>query len=190
MPDLRIDSFDDLLSAARRQPEPQRLLFVFAGAELPDGSTAEQRRRFEAGAGGALVPLLCVDKTPEELGSFAALVDESRLLGLEWAVVFVASLAGRDRRAPTATRPRRHCAAWSRPSRRALTARSFRSLRMDGRSASSDPVEADRASPRDGDGRLRGGAAQPRRRQDRGVPDPHRNLPGRRRWRRPGRPMG
>lgn len=100
MPDLRIDSFDDLLSAARRQPEPQRLLFVFAGAELPDGSTAEQRRRFEAGAGGALVPLLCVDKTPEELGSFAALVDESRLLGLEWAVVFVASLAGRDRRAP------------------------------------------------------------------------------------------
>ena len=101
MPDLRIDSFDDLLSAARRQPEPQRLLFVFAGAELPDGSTAEQRRRFEAGAGGALVPLLCVDKTPEELGSFAALVDESRLLGLEWAVVFVASLAGRDRRAPT-----------------------------------------------------------------------------------------
>lgn len=101
MPDLRIDSFDDLLSAARRQPEPQRLLFVFAGAELPEGSTAEQRRRFEAGAGGALVPLLCVDKTPEELGSFAALVDESRLLGLEWAVVFVASLAGRDRRAPT-----------------------------------------------------------------------------------------
>lgn len=101
MPDLRIDSFDDLLSAARRQPEPQRLLFVFAGAELPDGSTAEQRRRFEAGAGGALVPLLRVDKTPEELGSFAALVAESRLLGLEWAVVFVASLAGRDRRAPT-----------------------------------------------------------------------------------------
>ena len=38
MPDLRISTFDDLLRAARQQPEPQRLLFVFAGVELPDGA--------------------------------------------------------------------------------------------------------------------------------------------------------
>ena len=75
---MNISSFDDLLRAARQQPEPQRLLFVFAQAVLPDDSTPEQRAGFEAGQGGALTPLMSVDKTPEELGTFAALVEESR----------------------------------------------------------------------------------------------------------------
>jgi hypothetical protein len=98
---MNISSFDDLLRAAREQPEPQRLLFVFANAVLPDGSTPEQRARLEAGQGGALAPLMSVDKTPEELGTFAALVAESRRFGRDWAIVFVASLSGRDGRAPT-----------------------------------------------------------------------------------------
>lgn len=70
-PSVNISSFDDLLRAARRQPEPQRLLFV------------------------------SVDKIPEELSTFAALVEESRQFGHDWAIVFVASLPGRDGRAPT-----------------------------------------------------------------------------------------
>jgi len=75
---VNIACFNDLLRAARQQPEPQRLLFVFAQAVLPDDSTPEQRAGFEAGQGGALTPLMSVDKTPEELGTFAALVEESR----------------------------------------------------------------------------------------------------------------
>jgi hypothetical protein len=98
---MNISSFDDLLRAALEQSEPQRLLFVFANAVLPDNSTPEQRARFEAGQGGALTPLMSVDKTPEELGTFAALVEESRQFGRDWAIVFVASLSGRDGRAPT-----------------------------------------------------------------------------------------
>ena len=98
---MNISSFDDLLRAAREQSEPQRLLFVFANAVLPDNSTPEQRARFEAGQGGALTPLMSVDKTPEELKTFAALVEESRQFGRDWAIVFVASLSGRDGRAPT-----------------------------------------------------------------------------------------
>lgn len=98
---MNISSFEDLLSAARQQPEPQRLLFVFAVAELPDDSTPEQRARFQAGEGGALAPLMSVDKTPEEIRSFAALVEESRQFGPDWAVVFVASLPGRNGRAPS-----------------------------------------------------------------------------------------
>jgi hypothetical protein len=101
MPDLSISSFDDLLRAARQQPEPQRLLFVFMGAELPDDSTPEQRRRFAAGAGGALVPLMCVDRTPDELTTFATLAEESRTSGPEWTIVFVAGLAGQGGRALT-----------------------------------------------------------------------------------------
>ena len=98
---MNISNFDDLLRAAREQPQPQRLLFVFAHAELPDDSTPEQRADFQAGQGGALTPLMSVDKTPEEVGTFAALVEESRAFGQDWVVVFVAGLAGRGGRAPT-----------------------------------------------------------------------------------------
>ena len=98
---MDISTFDELLQAAREQSEPQRLLFVFAGAVLPDDSTREQRARFEAGRGGALEPLMSVDKIPEELSTFAALLEESRQFGREWAIVFVASLPGHMGRAPT-----------------------------------------------------------------------------------------
>lgn len=98
---MDISSFDDLLRAARRQPEPQRLLFVFAGAELPGDSTPEQRARYHAGQGGALTPLMSVDKSPGELESFAALSEEARQFGREWAIVFVSSLSGRGGRAPS-----------------------------------------------------------------------------------------
>ena len=98
---MNITSFDDLLHAARAQAEPQRLLFVFAGAELPPDSTSEQRLQFENGRGGTLVPLMYVDKTPDEIGAFADLVTESREMQCEWSIVFVAALDGRDGRALT-----------------------------------------------------------------------------------------
>ena len=48
---MEITCFDDLLSAARAQVEPQRLLFVFAQAELPEAPTPEQRAGFARGQG-------------------------------------------------------------------------------------------------------------------------------------------
>jgi hypothetical protein len=98
---MNIASFDDLLQAARQQAEPQRLLFVFAGADLPEDSTTAQRERFLAGQGGALVPIMCVDKTPEELLTFSDLMQESRLFGQEWSIVFAAALSGSGGLAPT-----------------------------------------------------------------------------------------
>jgi len=92
---MDIHSFDDLLRAARQQPEPQRLLLVFAGASLPADASAEQRASFEAGEGGELAPLMCVDKDPHALDSFAALVTEAAALGPPWTLVFAAALAGR-----------------------------------------------------------------------------------------------
>jgi hypothetical protein len=98
---MSISNFDDLLRAAREQSEPQRLLFVFANAVLPEDSTPEQRARFQAGQGGALMPLMSVDKSPDEIGTFDALVEESHQHAQDWSIVFVASLSGHDGRAPT-----------------------------------------------------------------------------------------
>jgi hypothetical protein len=98
---MLLTSFDDLLRVARDQPQPQRLLFVFAGASLPADADEEQRRHYLAGRGGEIAPLMCVDKGPEELAGFAALADESRQFGQDWALVFVAALDGRNGRAPT-----------------------------------------------------------------------------------------
>src|SRR3569833_112375 len=92
--------FQQLLQAAAAQPEPQRLLFVFAGAELPDHPTPAQRERFTAGRGGALAPQMCVDKAPGDLADFDALVAESRLAGPPWQVVFAAALSGAEGRPP------------------------------------------------------------------------------------------
>jgi hypothetical protein len=76
-------------------------LFVFAGADLPEDSTPAQREQFLAGQGGALVPLMYVDKTPEELHTFADLVQESHQFGKEWSIVFAAALSGSGGLAPT-----------------------------------------------------------------------------------------
>jgi len=94
--------FEQLLQAAAAQTEPQRLLFVFAAAELPDDATPAQRERFAAGQGGVLVPLACVDKEPTELAGFEALVAESRGASPPWQVVFIAGLPGQGGRAPSA----------------------------------------------------------------------------------------
>ena len=98
---MNIASFDDLLQAARQQREPQQLLFVFAGAELPAGASAAQRAQFDAGEGGELAPLMCVDKAADALASFNALCAEAARAGPPWAIVFTAALSGRGGQPPS-----------------------------------------------------------------------------------------
>ena len=98
---MDITNYADLLKAAHVQPELQRLLFVFAEAELPGEHTAEQKEKFHARSGGALTPIMCVDKLPQEAPDFAGLVEQSRQMGKDWDIVFVASLAGSAIMAPT-----------------------------------------------------------------------------------------
>jgi hypothetical protein len=88
--------FDQLVAAARTRPDPQVLLFVFAGADLPADASPAQRARYERGQGGELTPLMCVEKAPDELSTFDALVEESRAVGPPWQVVFAAGLGGHD----------------------------------------------------------------------------------------------
>lgn len=95
-----ISGFQSLLQAARQQPEPQQMLFVFVRTELPDDATPADRARFEKGQGGALTPIMMVDKRPADLPSFAELVEESRQMGEAWDLVFVGCLSGVDGRPP------------------------------------------------------------------------------------------
>jgi hypothetical protein len=93
--------FASLLKAAAKEPQPQRLLFVFLQPVLPPDHTPEEARRFAAGQGGALDPVVCVDKTPDELTTFADLVAESEQMGADWKIVLIAALAGENGVAPT-----------------------------------------------------------------------------------------
>lgn len=96
-----ISSYSDLIQASRNQQEAQRLLFVFCRAELPDDACAEEKAAFERGEGGALTPVICVDKTPDEAPDFGALAEESRATGQAWDVVFIAAMSGRGGMAPS-----------------------------------------------------------------------------------------
>lgn len=92
MDETTIRTFAGLLAAARMQPEPQRLLFVFAVAEPPPG---------EVGSGRvALTPRVCVDKLATEVVFFEALRTESRASIPHWDILFVAALDGRAGIAP------------------------------------------------------------------------------------------
>jgi hypothetical protein len=90
-----ISNYRELIAATEQEHEPQRLLFVFCRAELPDDANADERAAFERGEGGALTPVICVDKTPAEVADFSQLVDESHNTGATWDVVFVAAMSGR-----------------------------------------------------------------------------------------------
>jgi hypothetical protein len=97
---MNIENFADLLQAARAQPLQQRLLLVFAEAVLPDDASPHERAGFEAGQGGALVPVMCVDKGLDELSSFEALVEEAAQFGNAWRFVFAGAMSGTAHSAP------------------------------------------------------------------------------------------
>lgn len=95
-----MQTFDEFLAVARQQIEPQRLLLVFAKAELEVDATPAERAAFERGEGGALSPAVCVDRTAEEVGDFVSLLGESVQAIAHWDILFVATMDGRGGHAP------------------------------------------------------------------------------------------
>ena len=95
------ENFAVLLRAAEQQEEPQRLLFVFVDTELPEEHNSEEAQRFHAGQGGALKPIMYVDKALHELKQFSDLVTESQQMGQSWLIVFVGALSGRNGQSPS-----------------------------------------------------------------------------------------
>nr|WP_136251587.1 ribonucleotide reductase subunit alpha [Ningiella ruwaisensis] len=90
-----ISMFSDLLEMANEQPDPQRLLFLFASAKATNKSKKRDDKR------GEISPVMVVDKLPEELSNFDALVKEADSINKDWDFVFIASLAGDQKRPPS-----------------------------------------------------------------------------------------
>ncbi|WP_353156206.1 ribonucleotide reductase subunit alpha [Herminiimonas fonticola] len=97
---MSISSYADLLREAAAQDQPQRLLFTFAQAGLPNDAGAGEQMRFTEKRGGTLTPLMCVDKLPLEWSSFDALLEESQRVGAQWDIVFVSSMSGSQGQPP------------------------------------------------------------------------------------------
>lgn len=96
-----ITDFDSFLSLARSEQEPPRLLFVFVKVALPEDATEDERRRYEEGMGGGLMPVMYVDKGPGEVESFADLFEEARAMGEHWDMVLTGALVRADGQEPS-----------------------------------------------------------------------------------------
>ena len=90
-----MENFSDLLTMAKSQPDAQRLLMVFVAI---DGNESNENTQ-----GGYLTPIMCVDKTPDEIVSFESLLAESDNTGQKWDLVFVGALSGKGSIAPSNT---------------------------------------------------------------------------------------
>jgi len=99
---IEITDYESLLTVGRQQAEPQRFLFVFLQASLPEEHNDEDKQRFHSGQGGELTAIMCVDKNLNELSDFSDLVTESKQMEQDWNIVLIACLSGNNGIAPTA----------------------------------------------------------------------------------------
>lgn len=97
-----ISSFEELLTAAREQAEPQRLLFLFAKTDSQTTDDDMTKHR------GTIEPIMCVDKLPEELDTFQALVAEADDITKEWNFILIGSLSGSNGELPTSEAAETH----------------------------------------------------------------------------------
>ncbi len=89
-----VTDFQSLVNAAKKQEQPQRLLFLFAKAETEENQAKNQHR-------GTLTPVMCVDKLPSELGSFSDFSAEADNISKEWDFMIAVGLSGQNGVAPS-----------------------------------------------------------------------------------------
>lgn len=88
-------NFDEILKAAHNETQPQRLLLLFAKASPMKGPQKTSHQS------GTIVPVMCVDKLPEEIASFDALLREADSITTQWDFVLVGSISGKDGAPPS-----------------------------------------------------------------------------------------
>ena len=91
-------TFKELLKLTHEQEQPQRLMFLFANAESTNSKKSKKSKKHQK---GTILPVMCVDKLPEELTTFAALKAEADTIEESWNFVFIASLSGENGMTPS-----------------------------------------------------------------------------------------
>ena len=92
---MEINNFEDFLTAAKEQSTPQRLLMLYAKSQaIPTKSEIGQ-------PGGTITPVMCVDKTPQEIPSFVSLKEEADSINKNWDFIFVTTMSGQPGKPPT-----------------------------------------------------------------------------------------
>lgn len=92
-----ISSFSDLLNMTAELEHPHRLLLLFAQTE----SVSNKKKKKSKEQRGLITPVMCVDKLPDEIASFAALVAEADDINTDWNFILIAGLGGQDGKPPT-----------------------------------------------------------------------------------------
>ncbi len=87
--------YQELLEMANNQEQPQRLLFLFV---QPEGNNPKKSKKHQK---GSLTPVMCVDKLPDEVANFDALVKEADSIEKNWQFVFISGLSGENNLAPS-----------------------------------------------------------------------------------------
>lgn len=79
-----MSAFSELLTMANYQPEPVKLLFLFAKPEY-EQQDAEHSR-------AAMSAVMCVDKQPNELSDFQQFSAEADAINRDWQFIFITSI--------------------------------------------------------------------------------------------------
>lgn len=83
---MKITNFSDLISYAATEPTPQQFLFLFAKADSKPNSFKTSH------SSGTISPVMCVDKSINELSTFKALVNEADQITEKWDFIFIGCL--------------------------------------------------------------------------------------------------
>ncbi len=94
-------NFKDLIDMAHAQEEPQRLLLVLAKTD-GKGSNGQSQKT------GTISPIVCADKLPDDIESFAALVAEADGITKDWDMILFAGLSGSGGQPPSSEEAQPH----------------------------------------------------------------------------------
>lgn len=79
-----MSKFQELLTMARYQPEPVKLLMMFTKADIESANNNVNK--------GFIEPRMCVDKLPQELSDYTTLCKEADVINPDWDLVFITSI--------------------------------------------------------------------------------------------------
>lgn len=79
-----MSKFQELLTMARYQPEPVKLLMMFTKADIESANNNVNK--------GFIEPRMCVDKLPQELSDYNTLCKEADVINPDWDLVFITSI--------------------------------------------------------------------------------------------------